>query len=397
MSVYKRGEAWWFKFRIHGQLIRESAKTSSKTLARDAERVRRRELEEAVNRIPKREKMPLFSIAAREWLDNRIGITPGSIDRYRQQVALLSKEFGNRLVCDIDHHDVTELQRKRQTQGRAGRTVNYEITTLRMILKSRGLWAPIGERVRALRERHDVGRALSREDERKLLDAIGKSDSPVLLPLFVLTMDTGLRASEARSLRRRDLELTRKDGAIAAGRLIVAKSKTEAGKGRTIPLTNRVCAALTLWLSRFPEAGPGSFIFPHHRVACRSGRAEHHLYELDLATPIGSWKRAWKYACSEKGAGVSYRWHDLRHTFVSRLAENAAVSEETIRSLAGHVSKQMLQRYSHIRTHAKQAAIAALEQDAAMLDAVDRGEAEIIEISADGAQNGAQSQPDRLH
>jgi len=174
MSVYKRGEAWWFKFRIHGQLIRESAKTSSKTLARDAERVRRRELEEAVNRIPKREKMPLFSIAAREWLDNRIGITPGSIDRYRQQVALLSKEFGNRLVCDIDHHDVTELQRKRQTEGRAGRTVNYEITTLRMILKSRGLWAPIGERVRALRERHDVGRALSREDERKLLDAIGK-------------------------------------------------------------------------------------------------------------------------------------------------------------------------------------------------------------------------------
>jgi hypothetical protein len=28
MSVYKRGEAWWFKFRIHGQVIRESAKTS---------------------------------------------------------------------------------------------------------------------------------------------------------------------------------------------------------------------------------------------------------------------------------------------------------------------------------------------------------------------------------
>jgi len=85
-----------------------------------------------------------------------------------------------------------------------------------------------------------------------------------------------------------------------AGRLIVAKSKTEAGEGRTIPLTNRVCATMTLWLSRFPEAGPDSFIFPHHRVACRSGRAEHHLYELDLATPIGSWKRAWKYACSER-------------------------------------------------------------------------------------------------
>lgn len=391
--LYKRGGRWWYKFRFQGQVIRESANTDSKTLAREAERVRRRELEEAVNRIPKREKMPLFSVAGCEWLDRRIGITPGSLDRYRQQVALLSKEFGNRLVCDIDHHDVIELLRKRQAEGRAGRTVNYEITTLRMILKSRGLWAPIGERIKALRERHDIGRAISREDERRLLDASGKSESPVLLSLFVLTIDTGLRASEARSLRRKDLELTWKDGAIAAGRLIVAKSKTEAGKGRAIPLTRRVCATLTLWLSRFPEAGPDSYVFPRHRIACRSERAEHHMYDLDMTKPLGSWKRAWKYACSKKGADVSYRWHNLQHTFVSRLAENPSVSEETIRALAGHVSKQMLQRYSHIRTHAKQAAIAALEQDAAMVDAVELAEAQKTEIIA----SGAQSQPERLH
>ena len=46
----------------------------------------------------------------------------------------------------------------------------------------------------------------------------------------------------------------------------------------------------------------------------------------------------------------------------SQLAENPAVSEGTIKSLAGHVSKRMLERYSHIRTHAKSAAIEALEQ-----------------------------------
>jgi DeoR/GlpR family transcriptional regulator of sugar metabolism len=87
----------------------------------------------------------------------------------------------------------------------------------------------------------------------------------------------------------------------------------------------------------------------------------------------------------------------LRHTFVSRLAENAAVSEETIRSLAGHVSKQMLQRYSHIRTHAKQAAIAAMEQDAAILDAVEQAAAENAEIASTRAQNRAQSLPEGLH
>jgi len=64
------------------------------------------------------------------------------------------------------------------------------------------------------------------------------------------------------------------------------------------------------------------------------------------------------------------------------------VSEETIRSLAGHVSKQMLQRYSHIRTHAKQAAIAALEQDAAMLDAVDCAKRKLSKLARMGHRMG---------
>ena len=33
MSLYKRGDVWWYKFRFEGQLVRESAKTNSKTLA----------------------------------------------------------------------------------------------------------------------------------------------------------------------------------------------------------------------------------------------------------------------------------------------------------------------------------------------------------------------------
>jgi hypothetical protein len=67
--VYKRGKVWWFKFTFAGQLIRESARTQSKNVARDAERARRHELELAINRIPRRERMPLFSIAANEWLE----------------------------------------------------------------------------------------------------------------------------------------------------------------------------------------------------------------------------------------------------------------------------------------------------------------------------------------
>ena len=86
------------------------------------------------------------------------------------------------------------------------------------------------------------------------------------------------------------------------------------------------------------------------------------LYDVDLGRPMGSLRKAWRLAC--KAAGVRYRPHDMRHTFISRLAENPSVSEQTIKALAGHVSRQMMERYSHIRSEAKQPAIQALNEQA---------------------------------
>jgi hypothetical protein len=34
MSLYKRGDVWWYKFRFAGQVVRESSKSESKTVAR---------------------------------------------------------------------------------------------------------------------------------------------------------------------------------------------------------------------------------------------------------------------------------------------------------------------------------------------------------------------------
>ncbi|HVN91128.1 MAG TPA: tyrosine-type recombinase/integrase [Candidatus Binataceae bacterium] len=131
---------------------------------------------------------------------------------------------------------------------------------------------------------------------------------------------------------------------------------------RSISLTRRACAALTLWLSRFPDADTEAFVFPRHAIGMLGYERKPHVYNVDAAQPIGEWKKAWKDAC--RLAGVAYRRHDLRHTSITRLAENSSVSEQTIMSLAGHVSRSMLQRCSHIRNQAKQAAIATLEQSA---------------------------------
>jgi hypothetical protein len=54
MAIFPRGKIWWYKFYFAGQFIRESSKSTSKTVAKNAENQRRRELEEGFNNVPKR-------------------------------------------------------------------------------------------------------------------------------------------------------------------------------------------------------------------------------------------------------------------------------------------------------------------------------------------------------
>ena len=47
MSVYKRGEVWWIEFTIAGKRVRESAKTTRRTIADECQRRRKLEFERA--------------------------------------------------------------------------------------------------------------------------------------------------------------------------------------------------------------------------------------------------------------------------------------------------------------------------------------------------------------
>ncbi|MGO9060820.1 MAG: tyrosine-type recombinase/integrase [Candidatus Binataceae bacterium] len=379
MSVYKRGGTWWYKFRFEGQAIRESAKTSSKTVARDAERARRRDLELGFNGLAKHER-PLFPVAAKDWFGTK-SLSPLGSRYYRQYIAKLSRHFGNRLISDITADDIAELQRKRRSQGLSGRQINAEVGTLRAILRYYGRWAHISGRVKMLPQRSDVGRALSREDEARLLEAIGQSRSPSLYPFFILSLDSGLRPSETRSLRWSNLRLTWRDRAIFEGEIIVGRSKTEAGAGRAVPLTRRACAALTFWLARFPQASADTFVFPFHRIAIAGNERIPHLYDVKLDRPMSPSSYRTAFETARRKAEIRFRFYDARHTFVTRLAENPDVSEETIRQLAGHVSPRMLGRYAHIRAQARRTAIATLEP---------AGDGVKADFDGHGAQNWAQ-------
>ncbi len=363
MSVYRRGRIYWYEFEFAGSRIRESTKTNSKRVAEEAERKRRRDLELGINRIRKPTEMPLFKVAAQRVIEDKSRRRARNTgEPYKYALKPIVEAFGGKLVCDISPEEIRSYQTRRLATGVSARTVNIEVGALRTVLKAHRLWAPMSDAVEMLRERKEVGRALSYGDEKKLIEAAGKRRSPALLPLLIVTLDTGLRAAEIRALQRKDLSLVWKNGVIESGFITVPKSKTEAGTGRTIPLSRRASAALTLWLARFSQTDPATFVFPRHSVGLIGHKREPYVHGLRFDEPIGEWKKAWKDTCT--AAGVRYRWHDLRHTFITRLAERAEISEQTIMSLAGHVSRSMLTRYSHIRNQAKQSAIEALEREA---------------------------------
>jgi len=135
MAVYrptKDSKVWWYDFIFEGQRVRESAKTRSKTVAKDAERVRRRELEESYNGIKRRDRAKLFSVAADEWLVLKSLTLAASSQRIeRDNLKHLRPHFERRLVTDIQAKDVSRYQRARLSEGASPKTINLEVGTLR--------------------------------------------------------------------------------------------------------------------------------------------------------------------------------------------------------------------------------------------------------------------------
>ena len=374
VSLYKRGDVWWYKFRFANQVIRESSKSESKTLAKDAERVRRRELEESFNRIAKPRTAQLFSVTAEMWLHAKTAhLSPRSVTIERANLKHINPYFGKMLLCDIAADDIAHYQASRLEQGAAAKTVNLEVGTLRAILRKNRLWAAIQPDVRMLRVRDDVGRAISRDEEAALLEACRASRSRSLYPAVLLALNTCMRYSEIRLLRWEQIDLK-------SCTLTVGLSKTESGTGRVLPLNDRAVAILGFWASLFPVREPNHFVFLSERYGA-SGDGLTVVYDSDPTKPIGRWKEAWESA--KIRAGVSCRFHDLRHTGCTRMLE-AGVPFSVVATIMGwspSTTVRMSRRYGHIGQAAQRQAVNALN---------------LAGFQDDGAQNWAHSQKPQL-
>jgi integrase len=206
----------------------------------------------------------------------------------------------------------------------------------------------------SLAARGREAKALTAAEITRLLAAARCSRSQSLYPALVLLLNTGLRSSELRTLQWKQVELI-------DGEIVVERSKTRGGEGRVVPLNQQALAAIREWRSGFKNPLPEHYVFCSERYGLDGEEGYKNgavvIWDRNPEQPMGSWKVAWG-AC-RKAAGLQCRLHDLRHAFVSRLAEGQT-SDQTIMALAGHMSRKMMERYSHVRNEAKRMAVERL-------------------------------------
>jgi integrase len=353
--LYRRGEIWWYKFRFAGQVFRESAKTKSKALARQAERKRHQALEAGIHGIKKRVVPVTFSTAAAEWLKLKKATLAARSHRI-EQVNIdkhLKPIFGPTLLIDITAEDIAEYQKTRLREKAAPKTINLELGSLRAILRRHRLWAELQPDVKMLTVRDDVGRALDAKEELRLLTACGNSRSRALLPVVTLALNTGMRRGEIQSLTWGRIDFLN-------GRLTVGTSKTEAGRGRSVPLNTTALKTLQTWATNFPTREPDHFAFPAERYGLAENDARPHVHSTDPTKPMGTLKEAWESA--KAVAGVTCRFHDLRHSACTKLVERG-VPLPVIASLLGWsagTTVRMARRYGHITADAQKNAVRQL-------------------------------------
>ena len=165
-------------------------------------------------------------------------------------------------------------------------------------------------------------RWLTPAEERRVLLAA----APHIRPLIVFALDTGGRRSELLKLDWRNVDLVR-------GQITFVETKN--GEDRSVRLTDRAKQVL---LSLGPKSSGPVFTY--------AGRP---MKDNNSSFPA-----------AVKRAGVEdFRFHDLRHTFASRLVQKGIPLYEVMH-LTGHKSFAMVQRYAHLAPEYQERAIAAL-------------------------------------
>lgn len=220
-------------------------------------------------------------------------------------------------------------------------TVNRNLTLLRAIF-NRGIRHGRIESspMRAMKldkENNWRRRVLSAVEEPRLMHALPKR----LRPLAVAALHTGMRLGELLALTWKDIDL-------AAGTITIREAKS--GEGRIA------------WMS--PVAIATLKTLRRHQI--RGGSAggnlttmrERYVFQEARGSARTSLWRDWHPAL-RKAKIADLHFHDLRHTYASRLVSDG-VDLYTVKTLLGHKTMRMTERYAHVAADHLRQAVARL-------------------------------------
>ncbi|MCC6694836.1 MAG: site-specific integrase [Candidatus Hydrogenedentes bacterium] len=198
------------------------------------------------------------------------------------------------------------------------------------------LFVALAEYEETLRETRDSFNKWRRERRYPLLPDLRALAFPsAIRPMLVVSLCTGVRRGELFALRWSDVDLDRR-------LLTVTPAAAKSGKARFIPMNGRVFETLKVWKS---QVGGVGYVFENPQTKGPYGHVN------------GVWRKLLKAA---KVNGFS--WHDMRHTFASRLVQRG-VDLYVVKELLGHSSIVLTERYSHLKPEHTRAAVALLERE----------------------------------
>ena len=239
----------------------------------------------------------------------KAGIAPATINRDLDRIR---KVYSCAVEWDfVAEHPMRKVKRLKVDNERVRYLSADEEHRLRAALQARE-----GER-RESRERHNAWHAARGSEGHPQWPEDGYTDH--LMPLVLLALNTGMRRGELFSLDWRSVNLPLRLLTVEAGN---AKS----GKTRHLPLNDEACDVLTRW--RRQGNGKG-LVFPG------AGGAR-------MTNVNKSWA-----GLTTAAEMPDFNFHDLRHTFASRLVM-AGVDLNTVRELLGHANIKMTLRYSNL-------------------------------------------------
>ncbi len=335
MSIYKRGDVYWYKFMWSGKLIRESTKQGNDKTARKMEAAHRTRLAEGLVGIRERKHTTLGDFIKNRfepWAKARVenNATKTWKAWYQPSIRTLQgcPALCNRALSEITSEHVSDFASQIRLKGLGGKklkasSVNSRLRVLRRVLHLAVEWGEIENAPKFKLEPGEGHReyVLARAEEAKYLAAA----PPLLGDIATLLVDSGMRPEEC--FRGSWENLTWANG--RHGTMLVTHGKTKAAR-RVLPMTGRVREILERrWLAaEKPQEG---WIWP------APTKSEH----AEPSTIKKQHRKALKD--SKVRAFVLY---SLRHTFLTRLGESGC-DVWTLARIAGHSSIAMSSRYVH--------------------------------------------------